>query len=141
MLHSSLCSVAWTGVRGHCPQVLPVSRPPSRRSFVWLSPCAGRSLCTACALLGGCGDALDAIDPGVPVVLHSWTGPKEMVAELSGRHRVFFSLSGHLLRVPPEKALPMVRVLLVPGIPYILFLRVFLVPFCLACNVCLLYLV
>lgn len=44
----------------------------------------------------------------VPVVLHSWTGSEEMVVTFLQLPRVFFSLSGHLTKLPPNKAIPMV---------------------------------
>lgn len=54
-------------------------------------------------------DALRELRPTIPIVLHSWTGAAEMTATLALLAGVHFSLSGHLLRVPPGKALPMVR--------------------------------
>lgn len=58
---------------------------------------------------GAVHDALRALAPSVPVVLHSWTGAADMTAALARLPTpVYFSLSGHLTKVPPAKALPMV---------------------------------
>ncbi len=56
-------------------------------------------------------DALKRLGITVPVVLHSWTGSAEMTATLLALGNVYVSLSGHLTKVPPHKALPMVRLL------------------------------
>jgi hypothetical protein len=53
-------------------------------------------------------DALRRLNLSVPVVLHSWTGTAEMTGMLLQLPNVYVSLSGHLTRVAPHKALPMV---------------------------------
>ncbi|KAL4447365.1 hypothetical protein ABPG77_007398 [Micractinium sp. CCAP 211/92] len=59
---------------------------------------------------GAVHDALRRLALSVPVVLHSWTGAADMTVALSRLPTpVYFSLSGHLTKVPPAKALPMVR--------------------------------
>ncbi|KAL4443511.1 hypothetical protein ABPG75_011248 [Micractinium tetrahymenae] len=59
---------------------------------------------------GAVHDALRRLCLSVPVVLHSWTGAADMTAALARLPMpVYFSLSGHLTKVPPAKALPMVR--------------------------------
>ncbi len=58
---------------------------------------------------GNVHDALVKHGVNVPVVLHSWTGSEEMVTTFSQLPRVYFSLSGHLAKVPPQKAINMVR--------------------------------
>ena len=57
---------------------------------------------------GAVHDKLRALRLDVPVVLHSWTGSADMTVALLQLPRGFISLSGHLLRVPPHKAVPMV---------------------------------
>lgn len=55
-------------------------------------------------------ESLGRLVSDVPVVLHSWAGAAEVVAQLLRlRAPVYFSLSGHLAKVPPRKAIPMVR--------------------------------
>ncbi len=58
---------------------------------------------------GAVHDTLRALRLAVPVVLHSWTGSADMTVALLQLPNVHVSLSGHLLRVPAHKALPMVR--------------------------------
>lgn len=58
---------------------------------------------------GAVHDTLRALRLDVPVVLHSWTGSADMTVALLQLPSVHVSLSGHLLRVPPHKALSMVR--------------------------------
>jgi TatD DNase family protein len=58
---------------------------------------------------GAVHDTLRALRLRVPIVLHSWTGSADMTVALLQLPGVHVSLSGHLLRVPPHKALPMVR--------------------------------
>lgn len=58
---------------------------------------------------GAVHDALRRLAVDVPVVLHSWTGSADMTAALLKLPGVYVSLSGHLTKVPPHKALPMVR--------------------------------
>lgn len=53
-------------------------------------------------------DALIKHHIDVPVVLHSWTGSAEMVKTFLQLPKVYFSLSGYLTKVPPEKATNMV---------------------------------
>ena len=57
---------------------------------------------------GAVHDSLRRLDITVPVVLHSWTGAAEMTAALAQMPNVYFSLSGHLTKLTPQKALPMV---------------------------------
>ena len=38
------------------------------------------------------------------MVLHSWAGPPEMVAQLAAIEGVHFSVSGHMMRLKPAKA-------------------------------------
>ena len=53
-------------------------------------------------------DTLRRLRLGVPVVLHSWGGSADMTAALVQLPGVYVSLSGHLARLAPTKALPMV---------------------------------
>lgn len=53
-------------------------------------------------------DALIKHHIDVPVVLHSWTGSAEMVKTFLQLPKVYFSLSGYLTKVPPEKATNMI---------------------------------
>ena len=57
---------------------------------------------------GAVHDSLRRLAIAVPVVLHSWTGATEMTAALAQLPNVYFSLSGHLAKLAPHKALPMV---------------------------------
>ena len=57
---------------------------------------------------GSVHEALQELKIDVPVVLHSYTGSKEMVTTLGQLPRIYFSLSGSITKVPPEKALSMV---------------------------------
>ena len=57
---------------------------------------------------GAVHDTLHALRLAVPIILHSWTGSADMTGALLQLPGVHVSLSGHLLRVPPHKALPMV---------------------------------
>ena len=44
-----------------------------------------------------------------PVVLHAWTGSVESTRSLLRLPSVHFSLGGHLAKLPPQKAVPMVQ--------------------------------
>ncbi len=47
----------------------------------------------------------------IPIVLHAWTGTPEMTETFLKLPNVYFSLGGHLTRIAPAKALPMLRLL------------------------------
>ena len=57
---------------------------------------------------GSVHEALRELHIDVPVVLHSWTGSQEMVTTFGQLPRIYFSLSGSITKVPPEKAISMV---------------------------------
>ncbi|GAB4816078.1 hypothetical protein N2152v2_003124 [Parachlorella kessleri] len=56
---------------------------------------------------GNVHEALLQLRIDVPVVLHSYTGSQEMVTTFKQLPRIYFSLSGSLTKVPPEKAIGM----------------------------------
>ena len=57
---------------------------------------------------GNVHDALAKHRVSMPVVLHSWTGSEEMVTTFLQLPRVYFSLSGYVAKLPPQKAISMV---------------------------------
>ena len=60
---------------------------------------------------GAVFDALQVLKISVPVVLHAWTGTIETTARFLRlpNKNVYFSLGGHLTRVAPRKAIPMLQ--------------------------------
>ena len=96
----------WEGGAGTCCPSLPLPQ-------VWSGPPPPTMLrlqVHCVRAYGAVHDALRRLALTVPVVLHSWTGAAEMTAVLAAlRTPVYFSLSGHLLKQPPAKALPMVH--------------------------------
>ncbi|KAL4858558.1 putative metal-dependent hydrolase YabD [Chlorella vulgaris] len=58
---------------------------------------------------GAVNDVLRRLNITVPVVLHSWTGAVEMTTTLLQLPNVHVSLSGHITKLAPHKALPMIR--------------------------------
>ena len=75
--------------QAHGPARLKSAEPPPRTAQVY--------------------EALGKLGIDVPVVLHSWTGSEEMVTTfLQHPGPVYFSLSGYLVKVPPERAMGMV---------------------------------
>jgi TatD DNase family protein len=71
-----------------------------------------RPLSVHCVLcFGAMYELINQASLTVPVVLHAWTGTAEMTELFLKLSNVHFSLSGHLTRVAPTKALPMLRLL------------------------------
>ncbi|KAH7616514.1 hypothetical protein Ndes2526B_g08603 [Nannochloris sp. 'desiccata'] len=60
---------------------------------------------------GAVHDMLCKVNLTVPVVLHAWTGTAEMTELFLKLPNVYFSLGGHLTKVAPTKALPMLHLL------------------------------
>jgi TatD DNase family protein len=58
---------------------------------------------------GAVEEALGGAGVDVPAVLHAWTGSVESTRSLLRLPGVHFSLGGHLAKLPPQKAVPMVR--------------------------------
>lgn len=59
---------------------------------------------------GAVQESLTRLQLRVPgIVLHAWTGSVESTERLLQLPNVFFSLNGYLCKLPPHKALPMVR--------------------------------
>lgn len=53
--------------------------------------------------------ALERLRISVPVVLHAWTGSADMTIRFLKLPSVYFSLNGYITKIPPNRALPMVR--------------------------------
>lgn len=60
---------------------------------------------------GAVYDCLQKLHISVPVVLHAWTGAREMTITFKTLPNVFFSLNGYLTKLPPTRAIDMLRVL------------------------------
>lgn len=76
----------------------------------------GQELCRPVTIhcvkaFGAVFDSLKRLCITVPVILHAWTGSKEMSITFKTLPNVFFSLNGYLTKLPPLRAIEMLQCL------------------------------